>query len=147
IRPRVHTPDLLSAAALRSLALVVERRHRCSVITDRLLVEAIREAALDIEDTFGKEAPVYVRKLNEALLAIDAQASPLLSLATVDRIEVLEDLRVFINRIFAIVFLILVCLKFLARSYGDIPILVSAEALLVAQFLIFYATIRAEHFW
>jgi hypothetical protein len=87
LQARSDTPGLLSAAGVRALALGIEQKHRCPVITDKLIAEAIRSAAIGLEyKTRGQELERRLRLLNDLLLSIDKDASPLCSIAVVDRL-------------------------------------------------------------
>ncbi len=87
IKARVDNPDLMTSQSIRSLALVIEHRYKCPIITDLLIAEAIRSAAFELEKEISGSALVLrLEILNRLLKHFDVNSSPLLSIAVVDRL-------------------------------------------------------------
>ncbi len=87
ILARLDTPRLLSATSARGLALSLEQKHRCPMITDKLIAEAIRSTAVTLEYArSGEQLEHGLERLNELMLSIDETASRLCSIAVVDRL-------------------------------------------------------------
>ncbi len=85
---RLYQPELMTARSVRGLALGIEQQLSCPLLTDKLIIEAIRAAALDLEGRLSGRALVEALGiLNKLLLEIDADARPLLSLASIDRLN------------------------------------------------------------
>jgi hypothetical protein len=85
---RLEHPELMTARSVRGLAVGVEQKLGCPLLSDKILTEAIRAAALRLEDRLPGRARVEALKpLNTLLLEIDADAMPLLSLAHIDRLN------------------------------------------------------------
>lgn len=139
---RLAEPRLLTANAIRGLALGIERSWKCAVITDKLIIETIRALALDIEGYFHGDALVRrLELLNRLLKDIDAEAPPLLSLALVDRLTAYRK-----SLPYAAIFLFVAALSTsMARPlqrYSFLPAL-----FLGLEFMLLFSTIRALLFW
>jgi hypothetical protein len=85
------SPELMTSNGLRSLAVAIERKHGSAILTDKLIVEAIRAAAFDIEALLsGQELALRLQILDQLRLAFKDTGPPLLSIATVDRMYAYE---------------------------------------------------------
>lgn len=139
ILDRIDEPELLTPRSVRGLAYGIEKKVRCSIITDKLICEAIRAAALELEDNYSGDQLIHrLKLLNQLLLGIDANEPPLLSLAVVDRLYAYKNSQLFVMLIVFIGIL-------LVFIYQYPPYL--ASVLLVIQFFLVFSTIRARFFW
>jgi hypothetical protein len=79
IRCRLSSPSLMTPTSLRGLAKGIETALGCSTITDRMIVEALRLVALDVEREFrGAVRMKKLRPINDAIIGIDREAVKLL---------------------------------------------------------------------
>jgi hypothetical protein len=84
---RTKDRKLLTGSSVRSLALGMEKRHRCPVITDLMIAEAVRAAALELEDRCdASDLVTRLKPLNKLLKELKANDPGLLSLAILDRL-------------------------------------------------------------
>jgi hypothetical protein len=146
IKARVNNPELMTTHSLRALALSVEQHYRCSVITDKLIAEAIRAVAFEFEQEFRDSALVSrLRILNTALATFDSSGPPLLSVATVDRLSAYRLSQPVALGILVSLLGLLAVLNLLV----DWPFVIwpTFALLLVLSTVLIIANIRAAHFW
>jgi len=150
INRRLSTPELLTAASLRSLAHAIQKEMNSPVLTDQAIAEAIRSVALELEESYKGAALLRrLKVLNAALNEIDSQALSLLSVANHDRMVafLLSELSVLGE-----VFLFQIGLEFTfavgtsrfhwLRPYGSILWILPLIYALTA-----FGNIRAGRFW
>ena len=152
---RLHSEELLTPISVRSLARAVSLKYGCPLITDYLIIEAIRTAALDLEDRItGPELVRSLSVLNRVMLSIDHEQPALMSIAATDRLTAYR----FSQPVAAcLIFLIAVVVSFwpyeitfAGHSFADWVarhqqfitwVALTLEALLIVS------AIRAEFFW
>ena len=137
--------QLISANHFRSLAVAIESEHRCPVITDKLIAETIRAAALELEDHHhGSNLVRLLSDLNSVLVDLAQAEPPLLSIARVDRLTAYVKSQPFaVGLLFAGV----VVTALLAITRDSFFYLSISITLLLVELLFFYAAVRVEHFW
>lgn len=87
IRKGLTAPSLLSANGLRALAYAIEKNTMCPVITDKILCEAVRRIALEIEDQYQPRALTRrLDQLNDLLNELNCEGIPLASIAYIDSV-------------------------------------------------------------
>ncbi len=150
IRWRIEEKELLSPNAVRSLAYAIEKKYKSTLLTDKLICEAIRQAALDVEELYeGKELTSQIEVLNSILLKIDAESIPLLSVSeTVDRLSAFSISQIF-NIVIIFAILIYVSLsQFSQNNILKMVLFASISSLLLILYVWFFITItRARMFW
>jgi TIR domain len=145
---RLETSSLLSAVSVRGLAVNLEQKHRCPIITDKLIAEAIRSTAITLEYSVrGDELENKLRRLNRLLLQIDESASPMCSIAVVDRLAAYVQSQPVLAGLMLLVFLIVTFGPIaLGRQWSLWMLMVAAGASAIA-FLLWLWTERAIRYW
>lgn len=145
---RLETPTLLSVGSVRGLASGLALKHRCPVITDSLITEAIRSAAISLEyDLAGVELSCRLRLLNDLLLSIDEFATPLCSIAVVDRLSAYIQSQPILAS--AVIFALLLSMTlpvFTGTNWSSWTLAFVASSTSIA-FLIWASTERAIRYW
>jgi hypothetical protein len=145
---RLHQPELMTARSARGLALGVEQKVGCPLMTDKVIIEAIRTAALELESRLsGQPLVVGLEALNRLLKEFDADALPLLSLASVDRLNAFLPSQLYLM---ALLFGTLVLVAFGPSLFElRIPTFVYpvCALLLLVQVVLLLSNVRLESFW
>jgi hypothetical protein len=146
---RLKEPALLSARSIRGLAHGIEQSLGCPLITDKLIIEAIRAAALNLEDRHtGPELTQRLRALNALLMEIDSEAIPLLSLANVDRLTAYTRSQPFLMlALFVVLCVVGLGAKVLKLSIPSIVAYTLCVAVLIFQMILLISTFRAISIW
>jgi hypothetical protein len=148
ILARLETPGLLSATSVRGLAVNIEQKHRCPIITDKLIAEAIRSAAIKTEYTHhGKELEHRIRLLNKLLLSIDENASAMASIAVVDRLGAYIQSQPILIGALLLLILVIVLPQFFVTSEWSSSILSTVAIVTVIAFLLWLSIERAINYW
>lgn len=147
--PTLLTPDLLTPHSIKSLAVAIERRHKCPILTDALIAEGIRSAAFDLElqagQSGGHTLVNRLELLNEILKAFDTNRSGLLSIARVDRCAAYRSAQPVVMNILFVLAIILFAIA-VFRGWTALLVL-SVGLFLFLMVALAVGSKRAAHFW
>lgn len=148
ILSRLETPRLLSATSVRGLAVTLEQKHGSPVITDKLIAEAVRSAAITLEyTTSGPRLEHGIELLNALLVSIDENASELCSIAVVDRVGAYLQSQSILAGTFFVALLATASAPFVFGTEWSWWMPAAAGTVLVLAFLLWLSTERAIRFW
>lgn len=146
---RITRPELLTAPAVRSLALGIQTTTGCPVITDAMIVAAIRSAAIELEGRYT--GAVLLRKLkvlNAALKEIDDTVPPLLSIASTDRVMAYEMSMRTVIYLITIIQLTVLFISYRSPEFVSYSLLIVSSLAASAIYVwMIFSNVRASKYW
>lgn len=136
---------LVTTTHVRGMAFALAQRDRSTPLSGKIIAEAVRAAALEVENRYAEESKVRrIIALNNVLKELDSEGPTLFSIASVNQVAAYVR-----SQPFAVwcLFVFVAGAAIAGASLHSTVVIVIAALLLAAEALLLWGAVRAIRFW